>query len=102
MKGYDRAAWDNGGRKWLERKIVDTAVPLAVTAGTALCIASVTCSAGLFAVGASALFVAGLGTHMTLASEEEQRQGPTQFLVRTAEAEVKRIVSGAVFAREHQ
>jgi RHS repeat-associated protein len=84
---------------WWKHKGVDIAVGVVATAGTAACIASVVCGAGLFTVGAGALFVAGLGGHMALATEEERRQGASQYLLRTAKAEAKGIVMGATFGR---
>ncbi|MFF8440831.1 RHS repeat-associated core domain-containing protein [Streptomyces californicus] len=100
-KGQFRAAWDNsaGSADWWKHRGVDIAIGMVASAGTALCIASVVCGGGLFMVGAGALFVAGLGAHVAVASEEEKSQGATQFLARTAKAEATGIAFGATFGR---
>lgn len=69
------------------------------TVGTAACIASVVCGAGLFTVGAAALFTAGMGAHMAVATDEERERGASQFMLRTAKAEVKGMAFGTVFGR---
>jgi hypothetical protein len=109
MKGNFSAAWDNtvnevwderlGNSDWRKHKAVDIGIKILATVGTAACIASAVCGMGLFVVGASALFVAGLGAHMAVASEEQRRQGAGQFMLRTAKAEVTGMAWGTVFGR---
>ncbi|MFP8887588.1 RHS repeat domain-containing protein [Streptomyces mangrovi] len=84
---------------WWKHKGVDMMVTTAAVAGTAACIASVACGAGLFAVGAAALFTAGLAGHMAMATEEERKKGAGQFMLRTAKAEIKGIAAGTLFGR---
>ncbi|MFF1548993.1 hypothetical protein [Streptomyces sp. NPDC058291] len=84
---------------WWKHKGVDFAVGFLAIAGTAACIASVVCTGGLFIVGASALFVTGIGAHMAVASEEERSRGGAQYLARTAKAEAKGMFLGATFGR---
>ncbi|MFD7959325.1 RHS repeat domain-containing protein [Streptomyces zaomyceticus] len=111
-KGNFGAAWDNTvdeaqsiwddkltSADWWKHYGVDKLITVAAVTGTALCIASAVCGMGLFVVGASALFVAGLGGHMAVATEEDRRQGAAQYLVRTAEAEVKGIALGTLWGR---
>ncbi|WP_328489321.1 hypothetical protein [Streptomyces zaomyceticus] len=112
-KGNFGAAWDNTvdeaqsvwddkltSADWWKHYGVDKLITAAAVTGTAaLCIASAVCGMGLFVVGASVLFVAGLGGHMAVATEEDRRQGATQYLVRTAEAEVKGIALGTLWGR---
>ncbi|MFJ2766082.1 RHS repeat domain-containing protein [Streptomyces prasinus] len=93
-------AWDTvSDPNWLKHKGIDIAVGMLATLGTVACIASMVCGGGLFIVGASALFVAGVGAHMAVASEEERRKGGAQYLARTAKAEVQGMVMGATFGR---
>ncbi|MFF5714837.1 RHS repeat domain-containing protein [Streptomyces sp. NPDC012756] len=109
MKGNFGAAWDNtvdevwderlGNSDWRKHKGVDIGIKLLATVGTAACIASAVCGMGLFAVGAGALFVTGLGAHMAVASEEDRKQGAAQFMVRTAKAEVIGMAWGSVYGR---
>lgn len=84
---------------WWKHKGVDIGIGMLATAGTAACIASVVCGAGLFTVGAAGLFVAGMGAHMAVATEEERRQGAAQFMLRTAKAEVTGMAYGTLFGR---
>ncbi|MFI1926297.1 RHS repeat-associated core domain-containing protein [Streptomyces sp. NPDC020377] len=84
---------------WWKHKGVDIAVGFVAATGTAACIASVACGAGLFIVGAAALFAAGLAGHMAVSTEEERRQGAGQYLLTTAKAEGKGIAAGALFGR---
>ncbi|WP_440862286.1 RHS repeat-associated core domain-containing protein [Streptomyces tanashiensis] len=109
VSGNFNDAWDNfveeqwtnkyASLDWWKHSGVDKLVTLAAVAGTAACIASVACGAGLFVVGAGALFVAGLGAHMAVASEEDRKKGATQYLLPTAKAEAKGIILGATFGR---
>ncbi|MFI1105077.1 RHS repeat domain-containing protein [Streptomyces melanogenes] len=82
-----------------KHKVVDVAVGSLAAMGTAACIASVVCGGGLFIVGAAALFTAGLGAHMAVASDDERRKGGAQFLLRTGKAEAKGIIGGTLFGR---
>ncbi|ATL32942.1 hypothetical protein KY5_7924c [Streptomyces formicae] len=107
-KGNFGAAWDNatdkmdntvGSVDWWKHKGVDIGVGAVATIGTSVCIATVACGAGLFVVGAGAVYVTGLGAHMAVASDEERRQGAGQYLFRTAVAEGKGIAMGTLFGR---
>ncbi|GGZ33946.1 RHS repeat domain-containing protein [Streptomyces poonensis] len=84
---------------WWKHKGIDIGIGALATVGTTACIASVVCGGGLFIVGASTLFVAGLGAHMAVASEEERSRGASQYLYRTAKAEAKGMFFGATFGR---
>ncbi|MCX4848192.1 RHS repeat domain-containing protein [Streptomyces sp. NBC_00893] len=84
---------------WWKHKGVDFAIGTVAAIGTGVCIATVVCGGGLFLVGAGALFVAGLGAHMAVATDEERERGATQYLARTAKAEVKGMVTGALWGR---
>jgi len=84
---------------WWKHKGVDFAVTSLAVMGTTACIASVVCGGGLFIVGASSLFVAGVGAHMAVATEEERRRGGAQYLLRTAKAEAQGMFFGATFGR---
>ncbi|MEE1812459.1 RHS repeat domain-containing protein [Streptomyces sp. BE133] len=84
---------------WWKHKGVDIGITTLAAVGTAFCIASVVCGGGLFVVGAGALFVGGLGAHMAMASPEEREQGAAKFMKRTAIAETKGIVAGALCGR---
>ncbi|GAA3900773.1 RHS repeat-associated core domain-containing protein [Streptomyces lannensis] len=101
MKGNFDAAWDNslGSRDWWNHKGVDIGITLLAAIGTGACIATVVCGGGLFLVGAGALFTAGLGAHMAVATEEQRQAGATQFLTRTAKAEIKGMAAGALWGR---
>ncbi|MFD9219523.1 RHS repeat domain-containing protein [Streptomyces sp. NPDC060064] len=109
MKGNFSAAWDNtvdevwderlGNSDWRNHKGVDIGIKILATVGTAACIASAVCGMGLFVVGASAVFVAGLGAHMAVASEEDRRQGASQFMLRTAKSEVVGMAWGTMYGR---
>jgi hypothetical protein len=90
---------DTTSLDWWKDKAVDLGISTVATVGTAACIASVACGAGLFAVGAAALFVGGLGAHMAVATDEEREKGATPFLFRTAKAEGKGIAAGILFGR---
>ncbi|MFG2337366.1 RHS repeat-associated core domain-containing protein [Streptomyces yangpuensis] len=96
-----RDAWNVslGSSDWWKHKGVNFAIGVVAAAGTAACIASVVCGGGLFLVGAAALFTAGLGAHMAVASEEERARGATQFLLPTAKAEAMGMIGGATFGR---
>ncbi|MFH8484004.1 RHS repeat domain-containing protein [Streptomyces longisporoflavus] len=107
-KGNWGAAWDNaadkvdntvGSTDWWKHKGVDVGVGALATIGTAACIASVACGAGVFVVGAGALFVTGMGAHMAVASDEERSRGATQYMRRTAWAEVKGMAMGTLYGR---
>ncbi|MEU3735434.1 RHS repeat-associated core domain-containing protein, partial [Streptomyces sp. NPDC033538] len=84
---------------WWKHKGIDMAVGFTATAGTAACIASVVCGGGLFIVGASALFVTGVGAHMAVATPEERGRGGAQYLKRTAITEGRGMLFGATFGR---
>ncbi|MCL7382292.1 RHS repeat-associated core domain-containing protein [Streptomyces sp. 35G-GA-8] len=108
IRGKFDAAWENtrerldntfGSSDWRNHWLVDKGIGFAAMAGTAACIASVACGAGLFAVGAAAIFAAGLGAHLSVSSEEERREGAGKFMLRTAEAEVKGMAMGTLFGR---
>ncbi|MFJ6938604.1 ricin-type beta-trefoil lectin domain protein [Streptomyces sp. NPDC101132] len=107
VRGAVQAKWDGAKDEWKKmqtweywrHKGVDKVITALAVAGTALCIASAVCGMGLFVVGASALFVAGLGAHIAVASEEERKKGGAQFLQRTAMSEVKGIALGATWGR---
>ncbi|RAJ70638.1 MULTISPECIES: RHS repeat-associated core domain-containing protein [unclassified Streptomyces] len=88
-----------GSASWWRHKGVDVGIGVLATVGTAACIASVVCGGGLFIVGASALFVTGIGAHMAVASPQERQRGGAQYLTRTAKAEGKGIFFGATFGR---
>ncbi len=84
---------------WWKHKGVDVGIGFVAAFGTAACIASVVCGAGLFVVGAGALFAAGLGAHMAIATPKERRRGAGQYIKETAKAEGKGIISGALCGR---
>jgi hypothetical protein len=98
-----------GSRKWYCRaggwvsrnrhKIVNFGVGFAATTGTAACIMSVVCGAGLFVVGAAALFAGGLTAHYAVSSRAERRRGMGRHFKSTLWAESKGIVCGATFGR---
>ncbi|MCX5345765.1 RHS repeat domain-containing protein [Streptomyces atratus] len=100
-KGEFGAAWDNslGNADWLKHKGVDMGITTIAALGTAFCIASVVCGAGVFLVGAGALFVAGLGAHMAMATPEERADGAGKFVKRTAVSEAKGVLAGALCGR---
>ncbi|MFJ3861475.1 hypothetical protein ACIPRL_35265, partial [Streptomyces sp. NPDC090085] len=99
--GDFRGAWNvtAGSSGWWKHTGVNLTIGVVAAAGTAACIASVVCGGGLFLVGAAALFTAGLGAHMAVASEEERARGATQFLLPTAKAEASGMIAGATFGR---
>ncbi|WP_327180324.1 RHS repeat-associated core domain-containing protein (plasmid) [Streptomyces sp. NBC_01335] len=99
LKGGTSKLWNHANKEITWHKAVDIGIGFAAAAGTAFCIASVACGVGLFAVGAAALFTAGLGAHMAVSTDEEKKQGASQYLKRTAKAEVQGIVSGALCGR---
>ncbi|WP_329050971.1 hypothetical protein OG873_16260 [Streptomyces violaceus] len=84
---------------WWKHKGVDMGISLVAALGTGVCIATVVCGGGLFLVGAGAVFVAGLGAHMALATDEERERGAAQFLGRTAKSEMQGIAGGALWGR---
>ncbi|MEE1771706.1 hypothetical protein PUR34_27015 [Streptomyces sp. JV185] len=84
---------------WWKHKGVNIGVGILATVGTAACIASVVCGAGLFVVGSAALYAGGLAAHMALSSEEERRQGAGKYMLGTAKAELKGIAFGTLFGR---
>ncbi|WP_437039458.1 RHS repeat-associated core domain-containing protein [Streptomyces sp. enrichment culture] len=86
-------------KDWWKHKGVDIGIGAVAALGTGVCIATVVCGGGLFLVGAGAVFVAGLGAHMAVATDEERERGATQFLARTAKAEAKGIAAGALWGR---
>lgn len=96
---WDEVKENTTSLDWWKHKGVDIGVGIAATAGTAACIASVVCGGGVFLVGASALFVAGVGAHMAIASPEERQKGGAQYLKRTAITEVRGMFFGATFGR---
>ncbi|WP_308354970.1 RHS repeat-associated core domain-containing protein [Streptomyces sp. MUM 203J] len=108
-KGNLRAAWDNtvhkawdqrlGNSDWWKHYGVSKVITFAAAAGTFACIASAVCGAGLFIVGAGALFVAGLGAHMAVASPEERERGASQFVGKTAKSIGVGVVAGALCGR---
>ncbi|WP_406252871.1 hypothetical protein OH786_21030 [Streptomyces atratus] len=87
------------GVDWWKHKGVNIGVGILATVGTAACIASVVCGAGLFVVGSAALYAGGLAAHMALSSEEERRQGAGKCMLGTAKAELKGIAFGTLFGR---
>ncbi|MGW9373793.1 RHS repeat domain-containing protein [Streptomyces xanthophaeus] len=99
-KGNIGAAWNNsfGNRDWVKHFGINGAVGMLAAAGTIACIASGGC-AGLFLVGAAALFVGGVMAHMAVATEEERARGATQFLLPTAKAEAMGMLTGALWGR---
>lgn len=84
---------------WWRHKGIDIGIGVVATMGTGVCIATVVCGGGLFLVGAGAVFVGGLGAHMEIATDEERERGATQYLARTAKAEVKGMAAGALWGR---
>ncbi|MFJ3882408.1 RHS repeat-associated core domain-containing protein [Streptomyces sp. NPDC090077] len=101
VAGDFKGAWNAtaGSSTWWKHKGVDLGIKVLAGVGTALCIASAVCGMGLFVVGAAALFTAGLGAHMAVASEEEKKEGASQFLLKTGKAEAVGIASGALWGR---
>ncbi|MET9914305.1 RHS repeat-associated core domain-containing protein [Streptomyces sp. NPDC006476] len=100
MKGHFSDAWQNTKDKVTDKHwLIDKGVGILAATGTAVCIASVACGAGLFVVGAGALFVGGLAAHYAVSSNEERHQGMSQYLAGTAKAEGMGILAGSLCGR---
>ncbi|GHH28426.1 hypothetical protein Srubr_38570 [Streptomyces rubradiris] len=100
MKGHFSDAWQNTKDKVTDKHwLIDKGVGILAATGTAVCIASVACGAGLFVVGAGALFAGGLMAHYAASSSEERHQGMAQYLVGTAKAEGMGILAGSLCGR---
>lgn len=61
--------------------------------------ATVVCGAGVFAVGAGALLVTGVGAHMAVASEEDRSRGALQYFAARPEVRRSALRSGALWGR---
>ncbi|MGA5437419.1 RHS repeat domain-containing protein [Streptomyces cellulosae] len=100
MKGNFKDAWENAKDTVTDRHWqIDKVIGIAAAAGTGLCIALVACTAGVFVVGAAALFAGGLGAHYVASSEEERRRGMGDHVWGTAKAEATGIFWGSVCGR---
>ncbi|MFJ7243617.1 RHS repeat-associated core domain-containing protein [Kitasatospora sp. NPDC098652] len=89
---------DDWGQNW-KHKLVNIGVGFVAATGTAFCVASVACGAAMFAVGAGALFAAGLGGHYAVSSSAERRRGMGQWVSSTATAMGKGIICGYLAGR---
>lgn len=100
MKGNFNDAWEGVKGTAADKHFwIDKGLTFLAAAGTFACIMSAVCGAGLFIVGAAALFTVGLGAHMAASSPEERRAGAGKYIPETGKAVGTGVIAGALCGR---